>query len=395
MGLCLSLCAISNFYYGLFSVLLGICIVLYKALSEGMRIRWGRFIGCSALGAVLFVCLVGPVLHTLSNTMSAADAMVNRDPDFVWESLLKHNMTDMVGFLRPGKVYSPDLKALYGEDLLIVVYLGWVPLLCSLAAWVMRRRRRDMLLWSIIFVVFLIFSLGPYLYIHGEYIRYQGRMIPLPFLPFFEAFPIFSRISHPFRFVVPATLGLSIMTGYGVLMLTRGMSVWSKRLSVGAVITAALAEVLLGSGAVWPIPRAEAQIPVAYDLLEDGAVLDLPITVPNLERAVYTYYQTRHGLPSPYGLNEPLPKELNRNRFTKFLVYIESGYVDSLPPMVPDLELVSSARMLKNMGYRYVVVHENLYTTPKLEMIESVLTGILGEPRKYPSDGVALYEFTQ
>ena len=28
--------------------------------------------------------------------------------------------------------------------------------------------------------------------------------------------------------------------------------------------------------------------------MEDGAVLDLPMTLPNLERAVYVYYQSQH-----------------------------------------------------------------------------------------------------
>ena len=43
-------------------------------------------------------------------------------------------------------------------------------------------------------------------------------------LPFFEAFPIFDRISHPFRFVVPAMLGLAVLAGHGTRLLLRGLS---------------------------------------------------------------------------------------------------------------------------------------------------------------------------
>ena len=43
-----------------------------------------------------------------------------------------------------------------------------------------------------------------------------------------------------------------------------------------------------------PLPRSEAKISTIYDNLEDGAVLDLPMTLPNLEKAVYVYYQSQH-----------------------------------------------------------------------------------------------------
>ena len=43
-----------------------------------------------------------------------------------------------------------------------------------------------------------------------------------------------------------------------------------------------------------PLPRSEAKISTIYDNLEDGAVLDLPMTLPNLERVVYVYYQSQH-----------------------------------------------------------------------------------------------------
>ena len=123
-----------------------------------------------------------------------------------------------------------------------------------------------------------------------------------------------------------------------------------------------------------------------------GALLDLPITVPNLERAVYTYYQTAHGLSSPYGLNEPVPRRIWSNRLTRFIVTLESGRAVTLPRLLPDLELVTGARLLRAQGYRYVVVHERLYTQAKAHMVEKVLTSVLGPPRIYGTDGLALYE---
>lgn len=396
LGLTMGFCALANFYYGLFALVLTVLVVLHQLIREPRRTRWRPFFAYAATGAALTVAMVAPVLNQLARTLDAADAMVSRDPQFVWESLLRHNITDVLCFLTPGRFYSPDLKAAYGEDLLIVVYLGWVAVGLAVLGVILRRRRRELGLWGWVFFVFLAFSMGPYLHIDGEYLRLDGRMVPLPFLPFFKAFPLFDRISHPFRFVVPAMLALGILAGHGARLLLRGLHRPGRLLGGSVLCGAVLVEVLLGSPAVWPLPRAQAGVPSVYaDLTSNGAVLDLPITVPNLERAVYTYYQTTHGLPSPYGLNEPLPRRLRQNRLTRFLVYLESGRVVTLPRQLPEVDLMAGAAMLRAAGYSYVVVHETLLPAPKAEMIESVLSAVLGPPRKYPDEGVALYELAQ
>ena len=393
LGVAFGVCALSNFYYGLFAALLTLVVVLHTAITDASRVKWLRFLALSSLSVVVSAVIALPVLLVLSGTMGAEDAMVIRDPEFVWRSLLRHNISDLISFFRPGKHYSPDLKADYGEDLIIVTYLGWVALGLATVALAMHRRRRNLSLWVWVFVVCFLFALGPYLHVNGEYIRLSGRRIPLPFLPFFEAFPLFSRISHPFRFVVPAMLGLGILAAHGARYLVRGLDRGKQRMAIGVMCAAIMAEVLLASPAVWPMPRSDAHIPDVYGkLVEEGAVLDLPITVPNLERAVYTYFQTRHGRPSPYGLNEPVPRHLWSNRLTQFLVYLEAGRAITLPRMLPDLELVAGARRLKAQGYRYVVVHQGLYTRHKAEMVDRVLSAVLGTPSVYPEDGLTVYE---
>lgn len=391
LGAALAVCATSNFYYGLFGALLSVVVVAHRAVTAPRQVRWGAFVLSTILGAVLFGALVAPTLSALSATINAEDAMVTRDPAFVWASLLNHNMTDLVSSFRPGAHYSPDLKALYGEDLLIVTYLGWVMLGLAGAGLALWRPRRELSLWVWIAVVFWVFSLGPYLHVAGEYVTWDGRKIPLPFLPFFEAFPLFSRISHPFRFVVPATLGLGVLAGFGAKALAARVSL-PQGAVVGAATTLALVEVLLLSPAPWPLPRCEAKIPAAYTSLPaDGAVLDLPITVPNLERAVYTYYQTAHGRPSPYGLNDPLPDPLERNPLTWMLIQVEASRAIELPPVMPELELVMGARLLSLEGYRAIVVHQSLYPEHKRRMVRALLDGIFGPPVEIAEDDVALY----
>ena len=124
---------------------------------------------------------------------------------------------------------------------------------------------------------------------------------------------------------------------------------------------------------------------------EEGAVLDLPLTVPNLERAVYVWYQTAHGRPVPWGLNDPMPEQLLRNRFTATLIRMEAHRSQSLSPGLPELDLVVGARGLVKQGYRYIVLHENLYPTFKRIQVEALLTGLFGAPRRFANDGLQVY----
>ncbi len=403
LGLMLGICSLSNFYYGLFGILACFIAALHRAITEPRLTRWAPFVGFSVLGALLYGVLVLPVLRVLSSSLGAEDAMVSRDPEFVWQSLLNHNITDALGFFRPGRVYSPDLKALYGEDLLIVTYLGWVALALGALALARARPRRQLTLWVVFVVSFLIFSLGPYLHINGSYVTYEGawvsaeqfaispksfKVIPLPFLTFFEAFPLFSRISHPFRFVVPASLGVGILAGFGAQWLATKLP---RLPALGLCCAAVLGEILLTSPAPWPLPRCSAVIPQVYASIEgEGAVLDLPITVPNLERAVYTWYQTAHGRPTPYGLNDPIPDPLERNPLTHLLVQVEASRAVTLPRMLPELEMVIGKRLLQAQGYRWIVVHEALYPEHKRRMVNDILEPLLGEPQR--SERVAIYD---
>ena len=58
---------------------------------------------------------------------------MTRDPEFVERSLLNHNITDVQAFFQLSKVPIPDLRTLYGEELVIIIYLGWMAIV--LAGW--------------------------------------------------------------------------------------------------------------------------------------------------------------------------------------------------------------------------------------------------------------------
>ncbi|MFT5679846.1 MAG: hypothetical protein ACI8RZ_000751 [Myxococcota bacterium] len=213
-----------------------------------------------------------------------------------------------------------------------------------------------------------------------------GRRVPLPFLPLYKALPVFDRISHPFRFVMGVQLALAMLAAHGLRHLLRRHA-QPRRIAIAAGLgVLALVEIATTTPARLPVPTSDATIPALYtDFASDpipGAVLDLPMTVPNLERAVYVWYQSAHGRPVPWGLNEPMPRVLLENRLTVTLIRLEATRAHTLPPRLPELDMVVAARSLGRQGYRYIVVHESLYPAFKHAQIETLLTGAIGEPQR-------------
>jgi hypothetical protein len=379
----MALCMLANWYYGLFAIVGSAVLLLVFALARRERIRWVSVPKVLIISALVTGAAVAPVLAGFASTLDGDDAIVQRDPEFVWKSLITHNVTDVVSAFHPGKFYSPDLKALHGEELLIVTYLGWVLLGLGALGLLRMRRWRDRMPWLVWCGAFALLMLGPYLYVAGEYFTIDDRKVPLPFLAFFELVPLFGRISHPFRFVMGVQLGLGILATIGVGRLPR-----LARLGLGGAI---LVEALLLSPAPWPLPRSASYIPEHVALLRDdpepGAVLDLPISVPNLERAVYLYWQTGHRRPSPYALNEPLPGLLDRSHLARALLIAEAGRVDSLPPMLSELDLVVAGRALARLGVRYVVMHAGMYPADRRAQSLELLHTALGPETTQTSDG--------
>lgn len=395
LGVFAALCALTSWYYGLMAAMGGTVLLVWQAAVQPYATRWRSLIPMLLLAGGVAGVLVSPLLLSFRASLDAADALVTRDPEFVRRSLMDHNITDVVAFFRPGQTPSPDLFTLYGEQLVIIITIGWTGLLLAGVAWLATRRVRELAPWAWMGLAFFLFSLGPYLNVGGEYVQLGGGKVPLPFLALFEALPLFDRISHPFRFVVGVSLAVAVTAAVGLRHAWRRSQRPLQAGLVAAIVLVFTAEVALGSPASLPVPTASAHIPSVYTTMAAdpvaGAVLDLPMTAPNLERAVYSWYQTAHGRPAPWGLNDPMPRSLLRNRLTATLIRIEATRSRSLAPTLPSLDLVVGARQLIRSGYRYVVLHEALYPRDKRTMVEAVLTGVYGEPDRHPEDGLLVW----
>ena len=395
LGLCAGLTMGTSWYYGLFAAVAGVVLLAAQAIGQPEAVRWRASLPVLVLALGVAAIIVGPLLLAFRGSLEAADAIVSRDPTFVRASLMNHNITDAIALLRPSKRPSPDLFALYGEQLIIVVYLGWVGLALSVAAVALTRRRHELLPFVALGGTFLLFALGPYLNVGGAWVEPFGRRVPLPFLVLFDAIPLFDRISHPFRFVVGGSLALAVLAAAGLRHVLRRRP-WRVRTAAAIALGGlSLAETAALSPAALPVPTAVAALPAVYaEMRHDtvpGAVLDLPMTVPNLERAIYVWAQTAHERPVPWGLNEPMPGPLLRNRLTATLIRVEATRAHTLPPRLPELELVAAGRGLQRMGYRYIVLHEALLPRFKADMVISLLDGIYGPHAVHEADQLRVW----
>jgi hypothetical protein len=290
--------------------------------------------------------------------MSADDAVVTRDPSFVWATLVLHNMTDVVSFFRPGKHYSPDLKASFGEDLIVVVYLGHALIWPALIGLFSDFRKR-MTSWVLFGLGTFTLTLGPFLFIAGDYVQAFGGWIPLPFLALFKWTPMFSRISHAYRFSVAVTLALCILLAWSIRSMQRTrVPVFLIALLISV---ARIGESVLASPAPFPLPVSEASVPDVIASLDGGAVLDLPVGRPVLARSEYSLGQLAHGQPSPYGLNDPLPMSLRTNRFLRFLVEMEYSTTATLPAQLPWFDLTIARKAVIADGLLWIVLHKDQY----------------------------------
>ena len=128
LGALMAMTMLTSWYYGLFAVIATAVILAWRALRQPWIQPWARSLVRIAGGAGVGLILVAPALMLFRTSLDASDALVTRDPEFVEASLLYHNITDVVAFFKPTKVPSPDLLTLYGEELVIVIYLGWLGL---------------------------------------------------------------------------------------------------------------------------------------------------------------------------------------------------------------------------------------------------------------------------
>ena len=252
------------------------------------------------------------------------------------------------------------------DELWLLVYVGWVPLLAMAGGVVVAVRRRARLLLGVLglAVVFLLLSLGPWvdagpLWIFNPFHQALSYLVPF----YGGAQPVWQQAG--------VFVGLGMV---GVAALISAVPGRRRRwLLAGVILAAALAERV----AVLPVPpvlgTADARVPTIYDQARGpGGLVDIPRFRPDKSLTVGQMFtaQPRHGHPMPVGIN------------------INRGFFDDYSPLVgvQARSWTSVAHCLRRRGYRWVVVHRDRFADRGL--VQACVQGLGQAVGKKVDDGV-------
>ncbi len=290
-GLLGALTAVGTYYYAV-GLGLAAVVVLADALWRGPRRELLRGVVVAAIVAAVVTI---PVILVIESTVAdAAHSVIQRDVadwrDRFW--VLQHNAVDPLSLFVPGNFQSVDLSSL-GESFRHSSYLGFFVLIPAI------RSPRRRLLWAA--AVPVVFSLGPFLWVGGDWVRLGGHLVALPYRLLVDILPS-GAIAHPQRL---GFIGIAIVAAVGAAGVRERQAPW--------VLGGLLVELLLLSPAPWPVATTPAldfgyaeAVRAAVAETSDApprAVVDVPANGEGMSTSRYLLFQTIHGQPIPYGPN--------------------------------------------------------------------------------------------
>jgi hypothetical protein len=352
----LFLATLQAFYYGLFGLLLGACLIAGSGSATRARI----FLKMAGVWALLSA----PLVFLARRSLHAEDALVTAQNAPGWQpSSLP--VTDLMSWFRPGDWVHPPTPQLGNPGILHVNTLGILLLVLLLVGWRRSTHLRSLRWGSALFGAF---SLGPRLSWGGHV---TGILLPMALL-YLMPFSVFDAIHHPYRIAAFLMPLVALWAAAGLATLPRRLQFWIPGL--------VLAEWLLLSPAPWPIHTTELPDVALHLEAPEGAILDFP---PDLSRSNrrYVMAQVEHQHPIAYGVNrflspalksDPLvgtllrcmkhPQRLARNR--------------DIPPrervIVPPRP---GNPTLKALGFESIVLHKDFLSEHELKCVTQKLKG--------------------
>jgi len=180
--------------------------------------------GVAVMGVVWFALSSPVLIPTYVRVESGEYALTDEDEYYSADALAFVTPSPLWG---PGKDPSPGGSGAHSHQEIgtmeNTLYLGIMPLLLAAAAlFAIRRTPHRVFFWALVFLVFLILTCGPWLYVDGSKdvsIFGLSFSIPMPY-QLYDAVPVMGQRRIPTRLLVFATLGLSVLAGAGVDVVT-------------------------------------------------------------------------------------------------------------------------------------------------------------------------------
>ena len=240
-AVCWAMLTYNNLEYGLDAALFVGFFFLYRSVvhlqrhdASALLPLWRGF----AVLAVVWLAVSAPLVLPALDSVAREDVFLPADDE--------RYSSDLVALVTPSPLWGPGKEpaiASVGHSAAgtveNTVYLGIVPLiLAGLAVTGVLKTPRRVIFWGIVFLIFVILALGPYLYI-GDTRSFSlfgvSFSVPLPY-QIVNELPVFGERRAPARMVAFGMLGLSVLAGIGFETLTSGVTKrWKGIRSVVAV----------------------------------------------------------------------------------------------------------------------------------------------------------------
>jgi hypothetical protein len=211
--------------YGVDAALFLGLFLAYWSFVYLRRRDWARL---SSLWRGLVVISV--VWFAVSAPLVIPGVQETRSGDYLQPGGDEYFSADPLTFVTPSPLWGPGDAFVFPTGIHLDVgseegtaYLGIVPLLLAgLAVFAVRRTPHRVLFWAAIFLVFAILSLGPYLYVgDSKTVSVLGLSfsVPLPY-QIYNQLPVFGARRIPARMIMFGIMGLSVLAGTGLDLLT-------------------------------------------------------------------------------------------------------------------------------------------------------------------------------
>lgn len=397
----------SSPYYGIFAAILTLLVSGYFLWRTKRKNRLNLF-GRLIMTAVVTTVFAAPFFYyfflyqnseTRQSVPRLGQAMAQLPP---YPLEYTENAT-LLGWLKPNP-YHGSLTTKIG--VYHSHYLGWLAVLLALAAFLRPRKtsltgndpisgargrapplsRRFLLL---VMVVFTLIASGYSLRftLHHDTI-FSHRIYLLPYW-LNKTFSLRPVIGSFVRAAVVVTLCLSLLAAMGWQRL-ESLLKGRIRLAAGVFLALALVvEPVLALPLSFPLPTHRVEVFQVYrDLAEihdRGAVLEIPYDSPDLPgpewNTHYLFFQTIHRHPMIQN-DRPLREYHQFPCLDVALFKVMAGYEKrSEGCEAPSL-----------VGFRYLILHEDLIKPDKLTSVKKFLDKNLVLLREYPADGIRLYQ---
>lgn len=411
-GILFFFCFFAGWYFGLFALLLTTVLLIY-------HIFWNPDT-CKNKAAVIkktvFTCIVGVSLiypfflaqfYILSYDEKAGmGSGITVKGDARSRSIFaRTNSPDVKDFFCPGKGEKENRSFPMHQ----MVYMGYLSLILAGIGLVTGRRNRNVILWAILGVFFLLVTLGPCLTVWGKY-QTLWAFLNRKYLGLYGLlcgyFPGFKMTNHPYRFALLLQMSMSVLAGFGVVYLVKFLGEGRRAAIAGLCIGFfVFLEYCFLSPLPYPLHFYSVRKPLMYEVMamdkENYAVLDVPRQrmksekpgadfhgSPSLLCEYYMYYLSIHQKPIPYNWhgsfsNKGLTGEsiFLRSMENKMGPPPFSNFKESqFEPM--DFAIRDEIMSFRNRGFKYVILHKNLIPESQLDRLSNFLEKHLGEPIK-------------